>query len=158
MNSTPQQSALGGAKPGGPPQQGRPGDSKNPMGAKMPPGRTWLWLLAALAANYLMVRLLFPNPQGAITIPYTFFKAEVANGNVASIYNEGQSITGRFKTAATYPPPAEKKPAAKGKSVAEAEKTSPPPSGLPAVGARGGIPSTPESMTSSKFATTLPTF
>jgi cell division protease FtsH len=45
--------------------------------------------------------------QGAITVPYTFFKEQVAERNVESIYCQGESITGRFKTAVTYPPPTE---------------------------------------------------
>lgn len=61
MSSTSQQPARAGAKPNGPLQQGRPGDSNDSMRAKMPPGRTWLWLLAAVAANYLMVRLSCPT-------------------------------------------------------------------------------------------------
>jgi cell division protease FtsH len=158
MNSTPQQSPRAGSTPNSPLQQGRPGDTQNSMRAKMPPGRTWLWLIAALVANYLMVRLLFPNPQGAITVPYTFFREEVAKGNVASIYNEGQSITGRFKTPVTYPPPTEKKLATKGRSEAEAEKKSPAVSQPSPPGLSGGIPPQTESMTSTKFATTLPTF
>jgi len=107
-----------------------------------------------------MARLLFPAPQGAITVPYTFFKEQVAERNVESIYSQGESITGRFKTAVTYPLPTEKKPAAKDNSVAPLEKNSPPASQLPPAGARDAVPSKAkaESMTSIKFTTTLPTF
>jgi len=76
MSSTPQQSIGGGSKPTGPLQQGRPED-KNSIRRQIPSGRTWLWLVAVLATNYLMVRLLSPAPQGAITVPYTFFKASL---------------------------------------------------------------------------------
>ena len=158
MSSTPQQSIGGGSKPTGPLQQGRPED-KNSIRPPIRSGRTWLWLVAVLATNYLMVRLLFPAPQGAITVPYTFFKEQVAERNVESIYSQGESITGRFKTAVTYPPPSEKKPAAKDNSVAPVEKNSPPASQLPPAGARDAVPSNKaESMTAIKFTTTLPTF
>src|ERR1043166_6319549 len=108
----------------------------------MPPGRTWLWLVAVLAANYLMVRLLFPNPQGAITVPYTFFKEQVSKANVESIYSQGESITGRFKTAVTYPPATEKKSQPAGKSEPAGEKKTPPPT--PSIPIFGGAPSKAE--------------
>ncbi|MGN6733987.1 MAG: ATP-dependent metallopeptidase FtsH/Yme1/Tma family protein, partial [Candidatus Binatia bacterium] len=62
----------------------------------MPPSRTWLWFLLVLVANYLIVRFLVPGPEAPITVPYTFFKEEVAKHNVKSIYSQGESITGRF--------------------------------------------------------------
>ena len=138
-------------------QQGRPED-KNSIRPQIPSGRTWLWLVAVLAANYLMVRLLFPAPQGAITVPYTFFKEQVAERNVESIYSQSESITGRFKTAVTYPPPTEKKPVAKENSVTPVEKNSPPASQPPPAGARDAVLSKAKSMASIKFTTTLPTF
>src|ERR1051325_7529197 len=156
MNSTPQQPARGTPKPNGQLPPGRPGDNP-PNRPKMPPGRTWLWLIAVLAANYLMVRLLFPNPQGAITIPYTFFKEQVSKGNVESIYSQGESITGRFKTAVTYPPPPEKKSGSAAKSDSSTEKT-PPPQSFPPTPFFGGAPAKTEPRTASTFATTLPTF
>src|SRR5918999_235169 len=86
--------STGAAKPTGPP--------------KIPPGKTWLWLLGVLLANYLLVRLLLPGPEAPITVPYTLFKEQVGKGNVEAIYSQGESITGRFKTAVTYPPADEK--------------------------------------------------
>ena len=62
MSPTPQQSIGGGSKLTGPPQQARPKD-KNSIRPQIPSGRTWLWLVAVLATNYLMVRLLFPAPR-----------------------------------------------------------------------------------------------
>ncbi len=55
MSSTPQQSIGDGSKPIGPLEQGRPED-KNSIRRQIPSGRTWLWLVAVLATNYLMVR------------------------------------------------------------------------------------------------------
>jgi cell division protease FtsH len=85
------------------PNVNRPGAAKDAIKAKMPPSKTWLWFLGALLANYLLVRLMFP-PEAPITVPYTLFKAEVGKGNVAAIYSQGETITGRFKTTVAYSP------------------------------------------------------
>jgi len=55
MRSTPQQSIGGGSKSTGPLQEGRAED-KNSIRPQIPSGRTWLWLVAVLATNYLMFR------------------------------------------------------------------------------------------------------
>ena len=74
-----------------------PGASNKPTGPmKMPPGKTWLWLLGVLLANYLLVRFLLPSPEAPVTVPYTLFKEQVGKGNVQAIYSQGESITGRF--------------------------------------------------------------
>ncbi|HYV65647.1 MAG TPA: ATP-dependent zinc metalloprotease FtsH [Myxococcales bacterium] len=74
----------------------------------MPPGRTLLWFFAILAANFVVLQLLKPRGEQSITVPYTFFKEEVAKGNVEAIYSRGDTLTGRFKTPVTWPPPGEK--------------------------------------------------
>jgi cell division protease FtsH len=73
----------------------------------MPPRRTWLWFALILLANFLLVRLLFPGPEAAVEVPYTFFKEQVSSGNVESIYTEGDSVEGRFEKQITYPPEGE---------------------------------------------------
>jgi cell division protease FtsH len=108
----------------------------------MPPSRTWLWFLIVLVANYLIVKFLIPGPEAPVTIPYTFFKEEVAKHNVKSIYSQGESITGRFASPVTYPP-AEQKSAA---SSSKPEKASQP-----------GVTRTAPK-TSPNFTTTLPSF
>jgi cell division protease FtsH len=109
----------------------------------MPPGKTWLWLLGVLLANYLLVRLLLPSPEAPVTVPYTLFKEQVGKGNVEAIYSQGESITGRFKAPVTYPPADEKSAAPGG----EAQKPS----------ERGAAPgATPK--TATNFTTTLPSF
>jgi cell division protease FtsH len=112
----------------------------------MPPGKTWLWLIAILAANYLIARILLPGPEAPITVPYTLFKEEVGRGNVESIYSRGDSITGRFKKAVTYPPPADK-------TKAEAKPSQKVPPLPPSV-----IAPRDQSKTSRNFATALPSF
>ncbi|HZR07720.1 MAG TPA: ATP-dependent zinc metalloprotease FtsH [Myxococcales bacterium] len=76
----------------------------------MPPRRMWLWFLAILVANFVVTRLLGPGGEPSVTVPYTFFKEEVSKGNVEAIYSRGDTLTGRFKTAVTWPPPGEKSP------------------------------------------------
>ena len=71
--------------------------------AAMPPRRTWITFLFILLLNYLLVRMLFPAPDSTVTVPYTLFKEQVASRNVAEIFSQGESITGRFVTPVTYP-------------------------------------------------------
>ena len=106
-----------------PPKSG-PGAPKGTGQAKMPPGRTWLWLLGVLLANYLLVRFLLPSPEAPVTVPYTLFKEEVGKGNVEAIYSQGETITGRFKAPVTYPPAAKRvrRPAASPKTRASAAR------------------------------------
>ncbi|HEX5418807.1 MAG TPA: ATP-dependent zinc metalloprotease FtsH [Gammaproteobacteria bacterium] len=121
-----------------------------PGGAKpnIPPRNIWLWFLLILIVNYLLVRFFLSSSEGALTIPYTVFKQQVEANNVAAIYNQGQSIEGRFVKAVTYPPP----PApADGKTGAAGSATRPADS-EPA-GTGEGKP-----RTSTTFKTTLPTF
>ncbi len=90
------------------PADTNPGAAKGPGPAKMPPRRTWLWFVLILLANFVLVRLLMPGTEGPATVPYTLFKEEVKKGNVQAIYSQGDTLTGRFKTAVTYPPASEK--------------------------------------------------
>ncbi|HEY8519940.1 MAG TPA: ATP-dependent zinc metalloprotease FtsH [Gammaproteobacteria bacterium] len=71
----------------------------------MPPRNAWVWFLLILLANFFLVRMLFPGPSDALTIPYTVFKEQVIRGNVEAIYAQGESIEGRFREPVTYPPP-----------------------------------------------------
>ena len=96
------------------PADGRPGAAKDTGQAKMPPRRTWLWFVLVLLANYLLVRLLMPSPEGPVTVPYTLFKEEVGKGNVEAIYSQGETITGRFAAPVTYPPAGEQSAAPSG--------------------------------------------
>src|SRR6267143_6652746 len=76
--------------------------------AKMPPRRTWPWFLLILLANFVVIRLMSPGGEPSITVPYTLFKEEASKGNVEAIYSRGDTLTGRFKTPLTWPPPGEK--------------------------------------------------
>src|SRR5215217_5775923 len=73
----------------------------------MPPRRSWLWFALILLANFLLFRFLFPGPEAAVEVPYTFFQEQVRAGNVQSIYSQGDTIEGRFEEPVTYPPKGE---------------------------------------------------
>lgn len=92
----------------------------------MPPGKTWLWFLLVVLGNYLLVRLLFPSPGAPVAVPYTLFKEEVGKANVEAIYSQGESITGRFAKAVTYPPAAEKSASPSGEIQTAGEKNAAP--------------------------------
>jgi cell division protease FtsH len=64
-----------------------------------------------MLGNYVAAQLFFPEPA-AITVPYTFFKQQVAAGNVRDVTSVGESILGTFKAKTTYPPPGAEPPAA----------------------------------------------
>jgi len=58
-----------------------------------------------------------------VTVPYTFFKQQVTDGNVSEVTAAGDTIHGRFKTEVTYPPQAPITPAEDGKPArADAQK------------------------------------
>ncbi len=112
----------------------RPGAAKDAEKAKMPPSKTWLWFVGALLANYLLVRLIFP-PEAPVTVPYTLFKEEVGKGNVAAIYSQGETITGRFAKPVMYPPAEEKAGTPGTEPKTTDEKTSPIKDKLKTIGA-----------------------
>ncbi|HEY1327582.1 MAG TPA: ATP-dependent zinc metalloprotease FtsH [Casimicrobiaceae bacterium] len=111
----------------------------------MPPRRVWLWFAAVLVINFLLARLFIPGPEAPLTVPYTLFKDEVAKHNVQAIYSRGDTLTGRFAKAITYPPPQETG-AAKGSTQAT----------MPAL--PKGAPGHGPPRTSQNFVTTLPAF
>jgi len=133
----------------GPAERLRPANSgsgtrKGTEQAKMPPGKTWLWFVLALLTNFLLVKLLMPGAEAPVTVPYTVFKEEVRKGNVEAIYSRGDTITGRFTAAITYPP---------------ASDTNPAPRSEPQTATkRGSVPRSLSPKTASTFETTLPSF
>jgi cell division protease FtsH len=143
MNSTAQQTRRNSDSTSGRFQSAdtRPGAPKNRW--QMPPASTWLWLFGVLLANYLLMKLIFPSPEAPVTVPYTLFKEQVAKRNVAAVHTQGETLTGRFSTAVTYPPSDEKKPASNGETKPASERPASPGS-------------TPKSVTN--FKTVLPSF
>jgi cell division protease FtsH len=91
-------------KPATAPGSGPSRPSPAPAGGRRwPPQPWWLVFFVLMAVNYLGTRFLFREPP-SITVPYTFFKAQVDAGNVADVTSVGDAIQGRFKTKVTYPP------------------------------------------------------
>jgi cell division protease FtsH len=140
MRSTEQQK---GRKGGSAPGDTRPGAPKGSKSPKMPPGRTWLWFVLLLLANFLLMRQFMPSPAAPVTVPYTLFKEEVGKGNVQAIYSQGDTLAGRFRAPVTYPPAGEK-------SVTPKDEP-------PTTSGRGAAPREAPKAVSS-FATTLPSF
>lgn len=121
-----------------------PGTPPVPAGTKLPPRRTWWTFIAIVLLNYWFVSWLL-RADDPLMVPYTTFKAEVARGNVESIYSQGAGIEGRFKTPVTWPPSALGDTAP---GVAAANPASAP----------GAARKAPAPRTADTFATTLPAF
>ncbi len=83
---------------------GRPQSPQGFGPTNIPPRMTWLAFVVILILNYLLMKILLPGPGEPVTIPYTVFKQQVENKNVASIYSKGSSIEGRFARPITWPP------------------------------------------------------
>ncbi|HSF60009.1 MAG TPA: ATP-dependent metallopeptidase FtsH/Yme1/Tma family protein, partial [Candidatus Binatia bacterium] len=123
----------------------------------MPPGKTWLWLLGILLANYLLMRFFVPSPDAPVTVPYTLFKEEVGKRNVEAIHSQGETITGRFKTPVTYPRVDEKSAVSSDKPRTADEKSA-APSIEPQTASERGAASPDEPKAVSNFTTTVPSF
>ena len=76
----------------------------------MPRGRTWLWFLLLLLANFMVFRFLFPGADAPVEVPYTLFKEEARSGNVESVFSQGDTVEGRFEESVTYPPEGQENP------------------------------------------------
>ena len=70
---------------------------------RIQPRPWWLIFVVLLTGNYILTRVLFPEPS-SITVSYTFFKKQIEAGNIENVTGVGDSIRGSFKTAVTYPP------------------------------------------------------
>lgn len=107
MNTTAQTMShtKGNFMPGGRlhPTDSGPATGNSAERTKVPPGKTWVWFVLILLVNFLVGRFLMPSPDEPMTVPYTLFKQEVGKRNVAAIYSQGDTLTGRFTTSLTYP-------------------------------------------------------
>src|SRR5258708_13652064 len=82
--------------------KGAPQLSKNPL---MRPRPWWISFLLILIVNYLLVQFFLPErPNPRIDVPYTYFKQQVAAGNILDVTSRGDVIQGTFKAPITYPP------------------------------------------------------
>src|SRR5215475_12107619 len=159
MNWTGQQTQRNSDTPAGRFQSAnnKPGDPKGTGKTTVPPGRTWLWFLGILLANYLLMKFFVPSPDAPVTVPYTLFKEQVSKGNVEAIHSQGETITGRFKTPVTYPAADEKSAVPSGQSGTGDEKSAAPSSESKTNSERPSIlRDAPKTV--SHFTTTVPSF
>ncbi len=110
---TPTQRPANRQRPPGPEERGgataTSRDNKPPepgMFGRMRAPNFWIALLVLLAINWFLVPLIFPEANDRVTVPYTFFKEQVAAGNVQEITSRGEDIQGTFKQAVADPNPA----------------------------------------------------
>ncbi len=61
----------------------------------------WIYLVAVLAINWLLMSLFTSGPS-RITVPYTTFIEQVQDGNVKSLTAQGNSFQGEFKKSVTF--------------------------------------------------------
>ena len=118
-----------------PPAKGRPTPST--VWESWRPQPWWMIFLVLMIVNYILAQVFFPAPA-SITIPYTFFKAQVEAGNVADVTSVGDSIHGTFKAPVIYRP------------LTFQERTATPPASPPG--------DQPEARTLLEFTTQRPTF
>src|SRR5687768_14105246 len=81
--------------------------SENPSTIRAPgPGRRekWPWwgLTLALVLSWAASLLLFPTNQLRTDVSYTFFKQQVAAGNVEQISAQADTVRGTFRDAVSY--------------------------------------------------------
>src|SRR5260370_7721961 len=76
--------------------------SKNPL---MRPRPWWISFLLILIVNYLLVQFFLPErPNPRIDVPYTFFKQQVAAGNVLDVTSRGDLLHAPLKHPIPHPP------------------------------------------------------
>jgi cell division protease FtsH len=75
------------------------------MSSTLRSSRFWIVLLVLLALNWFLAPLLFSDGVNRIDVSYTFFKEQVAAGNVSEITDRGTDIQGTFKQAVPDPDP-----------------------------------------------------
>ncbi len=109
----------GRARPPGPEEKrgatatsGKRPEDRQDMRTLVRSPRFWVVLLILLAINWLLVPLLFPEPRDRVVVPYTFFKQQVASGNVSKITSRGEDIQGEFKQPVADPNPSTATPTA----------------------------------------------
>ena len=81
------------------------GQRKPEAGRARPPWRGrgfWIVLIALLAVNYVVGAVTAPG-TGRVSVPYSFFRAQVKDGNVADVESKGDEIQGSFRKAVRYP-------------------------------------------------------
>ncbi|HEX8854771.1 MAG TPA: ATP-dependent zinc metalloprotease FtsH, partial [Thermoleophilaceae bacterium] len=88
--------------------EGHPDEPETPQQTQTrwrPPGGRWFWpiLVALLAVNFVVSLTTTKGPT-RISVPYTFFRQQVDQGNVKEITSQSDKIQGTFKQKVKYPP------------------------------------------------------
>jgi hypothetical protein len=99
----------------------------------VPPRRSWPLLIGLPIVNGFLVKALLPDPNTPLTVPYTVFRTQAAQGNVVSIYSRGTSTESRFAEPVTWPPPGEATPG-KDTGAGPAPRTTPAARAAPRAG------------------------
>ena len=148
MNSTGQQTRRNKATPRRPSDPGqatpRPGAPKATWQAKIPPGRTWLWLLGILLANYLLMKFFLRARTRRSQCPILFSKRRSPTATSRRSTARARSSRAASRSPVTYPPAGEKSAAPGGHVLKNATARGATPGGTP--------------KTVSNFTTTLPSF
>ena len=81
------------------------GQREAKAGQSRPPWRArgfWIFLIALLVVNYVVGAATAPG-NGHVSVPYSFFRAQVTDGNVADVESKGDEIQGSFRKEVRYP-------------------------------------------------------
>jgi hypothetical protein len=89
-------------------------DAVRQAGGGQPPARhrvgEWPWWLSfflVLLVNYAVINIFGPTQTPRLEVSYTFFKQQVAAGNVSGISSRGDTIQGTFAGEVHYSPESE---------------------------------------------------
>ncbi|MBA3947222.1 MAG: ATP-dependent zinc metalloprotease FtsH [Herpetosiphonaceae bacterium] len=81
-------------------------DPKGPtLGQQLRAPRFWVTLIVLLVLNQLLVPLFFPATSDRVAVSYTFFRQQIAAGNVKDITSQADTVQGTFKQAVLDPAP-----------------------------------------------------
>ncbi|MBK8277049.1 MAG: hypothetical protein IPK92_14810 [Nitrospira sp.] len=133
------------------------GSRKNTEPANVPPGKTWLWFVFILVANFLLGRLLIPTPEAPITVPYTLFKQEVGKKTSRRSTVKGTPLRADSQLQSYISRWEKRTPGSGGETKTKNEKNSIPGGEIKSTDDRGRSTGS-LSQTISVFMTTLPAF
>jgi len=95
-NFKPNQVRSSPPRPGGT----TPGPGERPRLSR----RTWLTFFLLLIFNYMVMRAM-TGAEVATVVPYTYFKQQATQDNVARVFAKGEMIEGEFRKAVSWMPP-----------------------------------------------------
>jgi cell division protease FtsH len=84
--------------------EGHPPDKKPGKQPMVPRSRRiWAFIAIALVLN-LALSAILSRPEERMSVPYTFFRSQIEQGNVKEVTSRGDSIQGDFRKKTTYKP------------------------------------------------------